>query len=132
MVNRKQLVMLRLYYTDMGVKAYGYSGHLPEFPSVLDATGDTLDELIENIKVHLRDRVAKLYSDREVPWRTPPSVPPGWEQMLIHVRIRPAPIVRWYHRVIGGLLYTGGWLLLHGIYAIEQFAEWVESKRRKS
>lgn len=129
MTTRNRIVTLTAYYHTLRNERVSVS--LADLSEVW-ATSDTLEGAIDAVKDKLR-KVAKANFEAggDVPWKVRVSCPDGWDTIMLRVRLGPKPTARWYHLLIGRLLYAGGWLLIHGIYTIENLAKWVESKRRK-
>ena len=129
MATKSRLVTHMVYYhTHPDGRMYGYLSEL----SGCGATGDSLNAVIEAVKAKLRRTMARCAAEGEkVPWDTASPCPDGWDTVEITMRLGPKPVVRWYYKIPGWLLYAGGWLMVRGITALDDFVKWVESKRRK-
>ena len=66
----------------------------------------------------------------DIPWRA--SKPPPADAVVrqSYLRLGPAPEARWYDLALGGMLWLGGWCLVHGIHLIERIGGWIVDRIR--
>ncbi len=128
--NIRQSVFVHVYIIRHPTIIAGYKATIAELGSCWGC-GVTETEAEVNAIQSFRD-VTNLYiqEGRNIPWRERKSAPGDATVRTVRLLLGPASDARWYDLALGGLLWLGGWCLVHGIHLIDRIGGWIEDRIR--
>ncbi len=126
----RQSVFMHVYIIRHPAESHKYKAHVAELGSCMAFGKTETDAEARSIEIFRGLTNHYIKDGIDIPWRTRVPAIDGAIVRTVHLLLGPAPKARWYDPMLSGLLWLGGWCLVHGIHLIERIGGWIEDRIR--